>query len=197
MDERTLEAERQSIKTYGFIDPITVRPHPEVEGGFQIIDGEHRWRVAQEQEIESVPLIVLDLGDTAARKLTIILNETRGKPDDVLLGTLLAEIAAEDDDLANGLRYDETELAHLLSLADADWSRFDADPDANISPDDDDPDDQWRTISARVPIDFMETWESAVERVKAEREGLHSDEKVAAGQVIEMLVASYLAGAPA
>jgi ParB/RepB/Spo0J family partition protein len=195
MDERTLAAEIQSIQTYGFIDPVTVRPHPEVEDGFQIIDGEHRWKVAVDLEIDPIPCVVLDLSDTAARKLTIILNETRGRADDVMLGTLLAELqeAEGPDALSNALPYDPNEIAHLLAMADADWSNFDPDPGANDpgsgSGDDD---DEWKTIACRVPADFVQTWTEAERQVRAARDGLHDDERIANGQVLEILVAEYL-----
>ncbi len=48
-DARTFEAERESIRNYGFIDPVTVREHPTINGEFEIIDGEHRWRAATEE----------------------------------------------------------------------------------------------------------------------------------------------------
>lgn len=138
MDDRTFQAERESIRTYGFIDPIIVRPHPTKEGRWQIIDGEHRWRAAQEEEIEEVPITPLNLSDAAAMKLTVIANETRGNPDVADLGKLLARIQAETDeeDFRMGLPYSDAELQHLTALGEVDWDRFD--PEGEGPPGDDD-----------------------------------------------------------
>lgn len=127
MKARVLQAERESIEAYGFIDPITVRPHPTDEGRFQIIDGEHRWKVASELGIESVPVVVLDLDDNAARKLTIILNETRGRADVVDLGKLLGDLADDMGDTAEllrGLPYSEGELDELIELAGVEFPDY-------------------------------------------------------------------------
>jgi ParB-like nuclease domain len=192
MDERTRQAARESIATYGFIDPVTVREHPEIDGHFQIIDGEHRWQEAQELGYDAIPVVVLGVDDTTARKLTIVFNETRGEADSVLLGTLLKQLEAEDADFRTALRYDDGELKHLLSLAEADWDDFNA---QQAGDDREGDDDEWRTISARVPKDFMETWEQVISTVQ-ERDGhaTHDDQRVREGQALEVIAAAYLAG---
>lgn len=123
--EKVARAERESIQRFGFIDPVTVRPHPEQEGRWQIIDGEHRWREASSLGHTTIPAVVLPLGEAEARKLTVVLNETRGEADVVLLGALLADLKRLDEDsFADALPYTDGELEHLLSLGDEDWDRF-------------------------------------------------------------------------
>jgi hypothetical protein len=57
-----------------------------------------------------------------------------------------------------------------------------------------DPDDEWFSIHARLPMDAGEVWVEAIDRVKSRIPGtLHDDPKLQAGQVIELLAASYLA----
>ncbi len=115
-DERTYEAERESIREYGFIDPVTVREHPDDSKRYQIIDGEHRWRAAQDEGLETIPVLSLVLDNAAAKKLTVILNETRGSPDLALLGSLLRNIETElqdSDSFRLGLSYTEAELKRL------------------------------------------------------------------------------------
>lgn len=136
-------ATAESIEEFGFIDPITVRA---LDGRYQVIDGEHRWRKAVEAGLADVPVIVIHASDKEARRLTLILNETRGEHDVVAVGTLLAQLRNEDvelDELLRGLPYSTTELQHLLSLADEDWERFTG--DAPEPPDD--PDTARETIS--------------------------------------------------
>lgn len=127
----------ESIDEFGFIDPVTVR---ELDGRFQIIGGEHRWRKAVEAGHTDVPIIRLELTDPEAKRLTLILNETVGEHDVVSVGSLLAQLRADDVDLetlVRGLPYSSAELQHLLSLADEDWERFTG-ATAPEPPDDDD-----------------------------------------------------------
>ena len=122
--EAVQRATEESINEFGFIDPVTVR---RIGERFQIIDGEHRWRKAVEAGHADIPVVVIDADDAEARRLTLILNETRGEHDVVSVGTLLAKLRDDDIDLETlmrGLPYSSTEMQHLLSLADEEWDRF-------------------------------------------------------------------------
>lgn len=120
----------ESLDTFGFVEPVTVRPHPELDGEFEIINGEHRWREAVDRELPVVPCIVLrHLTDAQARKLTVILNEVAGDADVALLGQLLIEVQdmlPEEEPLALGLPYSDVALEHLLALGRQDWDDFGA-----------------------------------------------------------------------
>jgi hypothetical protein len=131
--EKVAQAERESIAAFGFVDPVTVRPHPEIEGEWQIIDGEHRWKEAAPLGFTEIPAVVLDVDDAQAKKLTVVLNETRGDADVVLLGQLLLDMQSLGEDFAVALPYTSTELEHLLSLGRENWDDF-----ANAQPPDDD-----------------------------------------------------------
>lgn len=113
---KVAKAERESIETFGFIDPVLVRPHPTHEGKFQIVDGEHRWKTLRDLGRTSVPVIVRDLTDEQAKKLTVMMNEIGGDPDQLLLAQLLDDISGMDD-FAVGLPYSEKELAKMLAFA--------------------------------------------------------------------------------
>lgn len=191
MDERTLQAERESIATFGFIDPITVRPHPDKRkrGHFQIIDGEHRWKIATEEKRKAVPCVVLDLSDTAARKLTIVLNETRGEADTALLSTLLGELKDElGDELGVGLRWSEKELDSILAVADDDWAGMSREGLDEDPP----PDDAFTTLQARVPNDFLPVLAQLAEQLEDEGVELDPDKRVANGQVVMRAVRGFL-----
>lgn len=127
MDERTYNAARESLRMYGFIDPVTVRPHPDLPGRWQIIDGEHRWKAAQEEGMAQVSIASLGpVSDERAKRLTIIFNETRGEADSVKMGRLLVELEAEvgADNLSIALPYTDAELRHYKALADVDWDTY-------------------------------------------------------------------------
>ena len=117
-DDRTANAERESIETYGFIDPVTVRVHPDDPGRWQIIDGEHRVREAVALGHTTAPVVVLDVDDEQAKKLTVILNETRGDHDIALLGSLMANLhrTMTPKSILIGMSFTEGELGRLLEI---------------------------------------------------------------------------------
>lgn len=125
MDERTYEAEKASIRQYGFIDPITVRPHPTTEGEWEILDGEHRWKAAQDEGLPDVSYnSVGPMADERAKLITITFNETRGNPDTVVLARLLLELeqAMEGDDgWSSTLPFTDAELKNYLEIGQLDW----------------------------------------------------------------------------
>jgi hypothetical protein len=139
MNARTYEAERESIREYGFIDPLIVRPHPTDQAGalvgfnghsesdsdWQILDGEHRSRAAADEGLDEIPITPLrGLTDNAAKKLTVILNETRGEADLVDLGRLLASLDQPMTDLGFALPYSHQELEELVRVGSINWDEF-------------------------------------------------------------------------
>ena len=49
-----------SIRQYGILEPILVRP---VNGHFEVVVGERRYRAAQQAGLDAVPAIVRDYSD--------------------------------------------------------------------------------------------------------------------------------------
>lgn len=149
---RVNEAVRESIEEFGFLDAVLVRPHP--DGGYEIVDGEHRWDAAKDAGLDTVAVTVRHLTDTQAKRLTIILNETRGQADAVGLATLLAGLADEMplDQLILGLPYTPDELADHIKMADLDWGTGDDVPTDRVGDGEHDP-AGWSTINCRIPAD--------------------------------------------
>lgn len=136
--ERVYEAERQSIRRYGFLVPVLVRTHPELENEWLIVDGEHRWRGAGDEGYLELPIIPIDgLTEADAKKLTIVLNETKGESDLVPLARLLVELRESEgsiERLMEALPYERRHLEDLLRVGGATWDDFD--PNANRSVED-------------------------------------------------------------
>lgn len=111
--DHVMQAAKESIERYGMIDPIVVR---KTGARWQIIDGEHRYRVCADGGRETVPSIVVKASDAEAKKLTILLNDIKGRHDPDLLGALLADIKIEldIDEFMLALPYTEAELTGLL-----------------------------------------------------------------------------------
>jgi len=69
-----LEELTKSIKEKGIIEPILVRP---INGKFEIIAGERRFRAAKLAGLNEIPCIEHDVADNEALELTIIENMQR------------------------------------------------------------------------------------------------------------------------
>lgn len=116
--DEAFAAEIESIKRFGFIDPITVRKHPEKRGSFEIVDGAHRFRALTELGWkDEVPVVVIDVSDSEAQALTVVLNETRGTADKIDLANLLKTLHETDDELLAVLPYSQKEFDDLLAAA--------------------------------------------------------------------------------
>ncbi len=74
-DEKSIEELSQSIKEHGLLQPILVRPM--VNGTYQIIAGERRWRACRMAELDTVPVIIKEFDDRKTMEVSIIENLQR------------------------------------------------------------------------------------------------------------------------
>ena len=58
IDDERIEDLSRSIRSNGIIQPIVVR---RVDGGYEIVAGERRWRAAQRVGLLKVPVVVRDI----------------------------------------------------------------------------------------------------------------------------------------
>jgi DNA modification methylase len=86
---------RRSIERYGLVENLVARPHPEDEGAFELLSGNHRLPILRELGYESAPVVVVELDDARARLLAQTLNRTRGRDDPQAYGELLERILAD------------------------------------------------------------------------------------------------------
>lgn len=122
MSPEMLDHERNSITRFGFIVPIVAR---KVFGRekLEIVDGEHRHKVAVELGLHPVPVVVIgDVPDEVAKQLTLALNEIKGRPDSQKLAALLADLTAKVgiDPLTELLPYSETDINDLVATVSTD-----------------------------------------------------------------------------
>lgn len=75
MDQVALAELAASIRAQGLMQPILVRPL--VNGAYEIIAGERRWRAAQLAELKEVPVVVRQVADEAALAMALIENIQR------------------------------------------------------------------------------------------------------------------------
>lgn len=74
-DEKAIEELSNSIKEHGLLQPILVRPL--VNGAYQIIAGERRWRACRMAELDMVPVIIKEMDDRKTMEVSIIENLQR------------------------------------------------------------------------------------------------------------------------
>ncbi|MSO95032.1 MAG: ParB/RepB/Spo0J family partition protein [Thermoleophilia bacterium] len=64
-----------SIRHQGVLQPVVVRPR--VEGGYELIAGERRWRAAREAGVPTIPAVVRDVDDRDTLLLGLVENVAR------------------------------------------------------------------------------------------------------------------------
>ncbi len=65
----------ESIRAQGLIQPVVVRPR--LEGGYELIAGERRWRAAREAGLATVPAVVREADDRDTFLLGLVENVAR------------------------------------------------------------------------------------------------------------------------
>lgn len=92
-----------SISKYGILHPITIQPNG------AIIDGYHRWVIANELGIKQVPVVAVNCDDIEAMLLHIDINRYRG----IVIAKYLSRMIQR---IYNSGRFSEDDLRKELSL---------------------------------------------------------------------------------
>jgi ParB family transcriptional regulator, chromosome partitioning protein len=74
-DGETVSGLAESIKAQGLIQPVVLRPR--LEGGYELVAGERRWRAAREAGLGTVPAIVREADDRDTLLLGLVENVAR------------------------------------------------------------------------------------------------------------------------
>jgi ParB-like chromosome segregation protein Spo0J len=155
MDEAMFSKEMASIRKFGFVDPVTVRW---VTDGYEIIDGENRWRAAERLHMAEIP--VWDLGavpDHLAMQLTIVLNEVRGQAEPRKLADLLRDLLSREskESLIATLPYSKEAFDQIANIGHMDLSNLTpTKPQRQIA--------KWVERVYRMPLDAAEEIDSAI-----------------------------------
>lgn len=118
MDQASLAALADSIKSQGIMQPILVR---KVENHrFEIIAGERRWRAAQIAGLKQVPVVVREVPDEAALAMALIENIQREdlNPIEEAQGIkrLIDEFAMTHEGAAEAVGRSRSAVSNLLRL---------------------------------------------------------------------------------
>ena len=74
-DEEALQALADSIRRYGVVQPIIVRPL--ADKTYELIAGERRWRASQRAGLKEIPALIRTCEDTKATEISLIENIQR------------------------------------------------------------------------------------------------------------------------
>lgn len=105
---------RRSVVEFGVVENLVARPHPTEAGRFEVISGNQRLRLYRQLELETAPVVVVELDDAQARLLAQVLNRTRGQDDTGAYAALLEEVLQ---------RFTPAEVAGLLPETEASLAR--------------------------------------------------------------------------
>ncbi len=112
----------ESVKEFGLLQPILVRPLRDSADTYEIIAGERRWRAAQKAQLHDVPVVIRSIGDMDALQLGLIENLQRADltPIDEALGyrRLMDDFSQTQDDLAKTMGKSRPHVANTLRLLD-------------------------------------------------------------------------------
>jgi len=110
---------RASIEKHGFTIPILVKPLE--DGRYELIDGEHRIKIAKDLGMETVPAVITDADEKKATLLNILANTARGtqNPMDVAEALRRAYDAGADiKELAAATGHTESWVKLYLTLTE-------------------------------------------------------------------------------
>ncbi|MES2721553.1 MAG: ParB/RepB/Spo0J family partition protein [Pseudomonadota bacterium] len=124
--EDEIEELAASIREKGVLQPILVRPAPDMDGHFEIVAGERRWRASQKAGLHVLPALVRELGDAQVLEIGVIENVQRSALNPIEEASAyqqLVEIhgrsAAEVADAVGKSRSHVANLVRLLALPDS------------------------------------------------------------------------------
>jgi ParB family chromosome partitioning protein len=116
----------QSIRLRGVLQPLLVRPHPAIDGRYQIVAGERRWRAAGAAGLHEVPALINAMTDTEAAAVALLENLQRQdlNPMDEAEGyaRLLNQFGFTQEEVGQTVAKSRSHVANtlrLLNLPDA------------------------------------------------------------------------------
>ena len=112
----------ESVKEFGLLQPILVRPIPGQTDSYEIVAGERRWRAAQKAQLHEVPVVVRNMGDLDALQVGLIenLQRTDLTAIDEAQGyrRLVEDFAQSHDDIARTMGKSRSQVANTVRLLD-------------------------------------------------------------------------------
>jgi ParB family chromosome partitioning protein len=118
-DPAALDELAMSIASVGVVQPVIVR---EVDGGYELIAGERRWRAAQKAGFTVIPAIIRAASDVESLELALVENVVRQQLNPVdeayALRVLLEDLGVTQENLAARVGKSRSAIANKIRLLD-------------------------------------------------------------------------------
>lgn len=115
--EQSLRELADSIRQRGVLQPLVVRP---VDGGYELISGERRFRAAQMVGLEQVPIVVRETTDTEMLEIALIENVQREDLNPIeearAYRRMVEELGLTQDAISARVGKDRSTVANALRL---------------------------------------------------------------------------------
>ena len=116
-DEESLTELAESIRQHGVLQPILLRT---VEGGYELIAGERRWRASQRAQLHTIPALIREHDDSSSAELALIENVQRADLNAIEEAegyqTLIGKFGHTQDNVAKLVGKSRSHVANLLRL---------------------------------------------------------------------------------
>lgn len=117
-DEGALEELKESIKSYGVLQPVLVRKLP--DGGYELVAGERRLRAAKLAGVEEIPALVKEYNDAEISEIALIENIQREDLNVIeeahAYDRLMKEFQLTQEAMAGKLGRSRSHIANTLRL---------------------------------------------------------------------------------
>ncbi len=107
-DAKYLAELEQSVRQFGVIEPLVVRPL--ADGSHEILAGHMRWRAAQQAGLQRVPVVIREADDRTAAAIALVENLLRRELNPIEEGRALRRLREE-------FELTQEQLAELLGLS--------------------------------------------------------------------------------
>src|SRR5947208_8157303 len=119
-DEATLAGLAESVRRRGVLQPVLVRPL--VDGTYELVAGERRWRAAQLAGLESVPALVRATDDSQSLEVALIENMAREDLNPVeearACAALVEELSLTREEVGARVGRSRVAVSNLIRLLD-------------------------------------------------------------------------------
>ncbi len=118
----SLEQLADSIGQFGVLQPIIVRESPLLQGTYEIIAGERRWRAAKMAGLSEIPAVILDGDDLKAAQVAVIENVQRedlnAVEEALAYDALIDRFGLTQDQVAKQVGKSRSAVTNMLRLLD-------------------------------------------------------------------------------
>jgi hypothetical protein len=180
INDHAVESVAESISAFGFNVPILCDPQ------FTIIAGHTRWKAAKKLQLETVPVVILELTEAQRKAYSIADNKTAeiARWDFPELRNILDELVKAEIDLPTGFSQAELDAILESNTPDFDWSAFDGESFLPHDP-------NHVRLLVKIPPATKKPLEKAILCTAKTLDLSHNDNAVLAGLVFQKLLENF------